>query len=199
MSTRPILARCSPCPPDRRKRFFATQKDACLPSVDACGNECAKPGHVLVDGNECLHPVRPYGGKTIENDGWVEGLLLNILGTSKRRDDTACGWQCGNRGGHWSDSFRTDGLLSGTALYRNQDPKCLPAQAAQQARAALSAEARKLVLHGVASKVEVEATYVGRGRTNAVIKIYGSSGAISSVGMTGSRVVNGWAWETNPQ
>lgn len=176
---------CSQTQNDRRKLFWVTQPDACG-DVQSCGTSCGKPGLKTIDTEQ---------GRTISTEEFVRGLAINILGTDGRKDATGCGFYPGNRGGYWADSFRTDNGQSGS-LFRfvksggriNDDINTM--------RAVIVRDLNKLVNpYGVAISVDVTLTYVGRGIAQLDAKIVGRDGKTTAVGMTGSRLVNGWVWK----
>lgn len=170
---------------DRRRVFWTTQPNACGAEPDCQGNECGKPGLVLRSQD---------GFSTFENSEWVRGLALNMLLTEGRKPDTACGYAPGNRGGHWSDSFRTDGQSCGTLL-RNLPLVGSLRESVRMVKAFAQMTMEKLVLLGVASRVEVDAEYVGGTSVDLRIVIYGQGLEVTTVGVIGSRLENGWVWK----
>lgn len=209
---RPSTPLCPPkrdtCAPEGRERriFWATQPDACAPQElcpDAYNTSlCGTPGLQLIEVCDevqmaqlgCHAPCQaPPIGRTIVTANWVEGLLLNILGTDMRRDDDECGHLPGRRGGHWTDSFRSDNLLSGTRL-RHISPNCSVVDMISQVQAAIDEAGAKLMQWGVARSVTVAVTYRGRNTLQADISIIGESGERLRVGLSGSRLANGYVW-----
>lgn len=167
----------------QRRRFWATQPDVCGTSVD-CGAECSVSGLSLISSG---------GGKTIVTSDWVRGLALNILLTDGRSPDKPCGYRPGSQGGHWSESFRTDGEKIGT-LVRKLPSAASVRESVALVRATLTAELQRLVTVGIAKSVTVDATYLGGNRMAATINIIAPDGTIVRVGMTGARNSNAWAW-----
>lgn len=201
MATRD-MSRCAPGPASRRRIFWATQPDACG-VVEECG-PCGVPGLSLVAPDGCAtmecNPAASSpcpgvpGPRSIDNTNYVRGLALNILLTDQRREDTECGHRPGERGGHWSDAYRRDGQLSGSRL-RNEVPcKGSVNEAVNLIRGYAQADLEKLVRAGVAVRVEVEARYAGNNVIDLDAKIFGMAGDLVTVGISGTRLANGWAW-----
>lgn len=172
----------------RRRIFWTTQPAACG-TYQACLSDCGSTG---------LLSRVPEGqdGRTFDTNDYVRGLALNILGTDGRRPDTACGYRPGARGGHWSDTFRDDGMNSGTTI------RDIPAQNSVQdslglIRVYLLQAMQKLVTYGVAQSVDVDVKYIGSNNFEATIKFSGNDGQTSRVGITGTRLENSWVWGKN--
>lgn len=176
---------CNQIQNDRRRKFWVTQPNACGID-DTCRGGCGKPG---------LSFISSGNGRTISNDQYVRGLALNILLTDGRKDPTTCGVHPGTRGGYWADSFRTDGRDSGS-LIRFIKPSGRIQDDMFRMRAVAERDLQKLVSpYGVASSVRVEANYLGRGVASLDVEIIGTSGETYNVGVTGSRLENGWVWK----
>jgi hypothetical protein len=63
-------------------------------------------------------------------------------------------------------------------------------------RAIAEKDLQKLVSpYGVARSVAVIASYLGRGVASLDVEIIGTSGETYNVGVTGSRLENGWVWK----
>lgn len=107
--------------------------------------------------------------------------------------DTACGYRPGARGGHWSDSFRKDGLTAGSLL-RTLGTFGRINDQVNLARAYAQADMQKLVTMKIAESVDVKATYGGGRSINLDITVYGRGGEITRVGLTGAPTGNEWRW-----
>lgn len=176
----------------RRRIFWTTQP--CRTAVDACGNECADYGIELEcpNGGNCVE-YAPGRGRTVKTTEWVRGLVLNILLTDGRRADTSCGWRPGTRGGHWSDSFRTQPGASGSSIrYLKSHGRI--ADAIAELLAFVKHDLHKLVTYGVASSVEVTAEYAGANVAKLAITVFGLNGEATKVGISGERKANAWVW-----
>lgn len=175
---------CNAGPQDRRRGFWTTQPNACGTVVDCAGDECGQSGLVL----------KSEGGfATFATGDYVRGLALNMLLTNGRKPDTPCGYTPGDRGGHWSDSFRRDGQSCGTLL------RTLPTvgslrDSVRMVKAFAQVTLERLVTMGVASRVEVEVEYIGGTSVNMRVTIYGQGSEVTTVGVTGERLDNGWVW-----
>ena len=180
------MVQCSGPVLGRRRIFWTTQPDACG-SETSCQASCGSSG---------LETYVPEGadGRTFRNNDWVRGLALNILLTDAQKDDTACGHRPGARGGHWSDSYRTDGQKAGTQLRYIPRQKSVQ-DSVQLIQAYMAASLNKLVAYGVAAMVTVTVKYIGRNTYNADIEIIGQNGQTSRVGIVGNRLENSWVWE----
>lgn len=190
----PSLARCSVAPAGRRRVFWATQPAVCgnteLCTNDVHGPNCGRPGL------EWIGAADPEGdGRTISTDNWIEGLILNILLTDAQREDALCGHLPGQRGGHWSDSFRTDGASAGSRV-RHISPTCSVAQMVALVEGAINDDLQRLVTWAVALAVAVRVTYRGNNVLWADIEVTGLAGDRIAVGLAGTRLTNAWAWTT---
>ena len=163
----------------RRRLFWATQPAACG-TVDVCGAECGRPG------------LSVEGGAVAFSD-YVRGLALNILMTDARKEDVTCGHRPGNRGGHWSDAYRGDGMGVGSRV-RDIPPQTSMADAVKLVQAYGQADLAKLVSYGVAQSVDVKAANVGGGIVALTADIIGTTGEAARVGVSAARVENQWAW-----
>lgn len=207
-------SRCVTPPTCERRVFWSTQIDAC-PPVEVCDQPCAVPGLRLVpvrdecaaDGLGCFDSTCPNDavdeiGTTIDTSNYVVGLALNILLTDARRDDTECGWLPGRRGGHWSETFIGGSAQTGSSArvgsrVRFHSGRGSIQEQVNEIEAYAQDDLAKLVTYGVASKVDVEAKYVGRGSVAVQATIYGSAGEVlGRVGVKGQRAANGWVWST---
>lgn len=169
---------------ERRRRFWVTQANACMAESDNC-DTCARPGLNLI--------CNDVGQVTINNSNYVVGLVLNILLTDARKPDNGCGYTPGTRGGFWADSFRTDGLGSGSKLRQISVNKTVR-EIVSLAKAYAQDDLKKLVAYGVAKSVNVEAEYKGSNRIALEITVNGEDGTVSKVGVLGERIKNSWVW-----
>lgn len=170
---------------ERRRTFWATQPDACGATYNYCQNiECGSPG---------LNINRTTEGNTIDTSNFVRGLVLNILMTNGKKEETECGLTPGNRGGHWSDSFT--GASSGSSL-RNIPKTYSIRETANLIRAHIQYDMQKLVNYGVAERVEVTAEYQGNNNFLVNISIYGNDKKITVIPVGGQRQNNMWVWNS---
>lgn len=170
---------------DRRRIFWTTQPDPCGTDRDCSGDQCGRPGLQLVAGN---------GGRSFANNDFVRGLILNILLTDGRREDTLCGYRPGSRGGHWSDSFREDGARAGSTLRLTDTTGLSYRDAAALLQTIAESDLQKLVTMGVATQVKVTVSYRGRGVLFMEVQVIGQSGDVTRVGVTGTQMRNAWVW-----
>jgi len=170
----------------RRRFFWTTQAQACGEYV-SCGHECSIPGLKYVDDDSTVE-----GGRTIENDEWLLGLILNILNT-RARTDTRCPSPAAIYG-HWSESYRDDGLYIGTRMWNAAEKKYIRvADSVKAIQAAIQSDMGKLIMTGVADKVEVEAQYSGRNGVTVVITATKAS-ARHTLNLSGTFVADSWVW-----
>ena len=174
----------------RRRTFWTTQVAACGEYV-ACGDECGIPG-LQFD-----QDVDVSVGRTFLTNDWVRSLLLNILNTNGRQPATACGVPPGTQGGHWSESYREDGLKTGSLLRDAlQRPVARVQEGVNLVRAQVQADVYKLVQLGVASRVDVTAEYAGSNKIDVTIVVYGPSSLTTNVvNLTADRLTNAWVWK----
>lgn len=178
---------CKPSTLDRRKNFWTTQ------SCDVfynCNDECGIFG-LVYDGDGGLDPSE--NPRSIKTNNWLSSLVVNILLTDGRQSETPCGFAPGRRGGHWSDSFRTDGLTSGS-LIRNPSAAKTVQEAALLLEAYAQVALQKLVTLGVALSVKATATYSGKNRIQLGVVITGPASAEERVGLTTTRLTNQRVW-----
>lgn len=168
---------------DRRRKFWVTQPDACGVNL-GCDTECGSPGLALVKTDQ---------GTTIDTSNYVRGIALNILLTDARKDPSTCGNAPGDSRGHWTDSFRSDGLTAGTKL-RYLTPQGSFRDSVNQAVAFATADMQKLVAYGIAKTVDVSADIVGGSRVRLNIVINGQLPDVTRVNVTGTRLANSWLW-----
>ncbi|MEY9493758.1 phage GP46 family protein [Bradyrhizobium elkanii] len=166
----------------RRRIFWTTRADACG-SYILCGNECSIPG-LEYENNEV--------GRTIKNDEWLRSLILNILNT-RARTDIRCPSPAAIYG-HWSESYRDDGLYIGSRLWNAAAKNYIRiADAVKAIQAAISADMAKLTVLGVADAVNVEATYRGRNQVEVIITATRTNDR-HVLNLSGSFVSGSWAW-----
>lgn len=200
------MSYCAEILADRRRPFWVTQPNACGDTPDDCGtDDCGIPGLSFDTGNcaniTCCCPpasVDPLctahtPQRTIAANNWLRGLILNILSTRGRLPNTDCGYPVGAQGGHWTDSFRTDGQQAGNLIYSVPAAKSIrDSMLAIAAR--VQADLNKLVTMKVVSTVLVTATYAGGRKAKLDISAIAPSGASVNVGLTGTRTNNSWIW-----
>lgn len=172
----------------RRKIFWTTQPDACG-VVTSCHSNCGSSG---------LRSYVPQGqkGRTFANNDFVRGLAINILLTDARKEDKPCGYKPGAIGGHWSDSYRTDGKRAGTNL-RDIPITYTIQESLRLIQAYMQTSLQKLVGYGVAQSVSVTVKYLGRNVFQADADIISADGEQTRVGVTGNRMENSWVWGSN--
>lgn len=170
----------------RRRAFWATQPNAC-PDVDGlCGVPCGRPGFEFIDTDE---------GRTIANTDWLRSLFLNMLMTDARVQNSLCGVNPAAVKGHWSDSYRSDGLQAGSRIRQIDFSKLGINESVSQVNAYLTADAQKLVRLGVAQDIKVTTTYLGSYRIGAEIVPYSALGApMGNVALLGQRTRTNWIW-----
>lgn len=198
---------CSPGTADRRKPFWTTQPAACGRSNNDCDSgECGHAGlafdaEACFSSCECCPPavldttcVPPQPPRTLRTDNWMRSLVINILSTRGRLPNTDCGYSPGVQGGHWSDTFRTDGQQAGNLIYSVPAARSINESIAQiTARA--QADLNKLVVMKVASAVSVAVTYKGGMQIALDIGVISAIGATTNVGLIGARSNNSWIWK----
>lgn len=170
----------------RRRIFWTTQQAACG-EYFLCGHECSIPGleYVEKDGE-------PDGLRTIKNDNWLLSLILNILNT-RARTDLRCPSPAAVYG-HWSESYRDDGLWIGTRLWNAADKTYIRVTDSVKAvQAAIQADMGKLVMLDLADNVTVEAFYRGR-NTVEVIVTATKMNARHVLNLSGTFVSDTWVW-----
>lgn len=165
-----------------RRLFWATQSHACGQD-QSCGETCSLAG---------LEYEEVEGGRTIKTTDWVRSLILNILNT-RARSDVPCPTPNAVFG-HWSESYRTDGLHIGTRVW-NAASKSYPriADSVIAIRAAIQADLSKLVAMGVVTSIDVAAEYIGKNQIAVEIVTTASTGR-SQINLSGAFVTGNWAW-----
>ena len=170
----------------RRRIFWTTQQAACG-EYFLCGHECSIPGleYIEKDGE-------PDGLRTIKNDNWLLSLILNILNT-RARTDLRCPSPAAVYG-HWSESYRDDGLWIGSRLWNAADKTYIRvADSVKAVQAAIQADMGKLTALGLADNVTVEAFYRGR-NTVEVIVTATKMNARHVLNLSGTFVSDTWIW-----
>ena len=166
----------------RRRIFWTTKVQACG-DYFLCGAECGIPGLQYEDSD---------AGRTIKNDEWMQSLILNILNT-RARTDLKCSSPAAVYG-HWSESYRDDGLYIGSTLWNAASKSYIrTADSVKAIQAAIRADMAKLMVLGLADSVEVEATYRGRNQVEVIIAAIKTSSR-HVLNLTGSFVTGTWVW-----
>lgn len=187
---------CSIDPVGRRRIFWSTQPDC--GSVEACpGQTCGVPGLKRDAVSDCATgaPVDAPCA-TISNAEWVRGLIINILATDARKDDTECGWRPGQRGGHWSEAYIPQGPKRIGSRIRQLPQRCAINEILNLVKAYALDDLSVLTLWGVASEIQVETRYVGNNSILLAITAIGRDAQVINVGMTATRTANAWIWGT---
>jgi phage gp46-like protein len=168
----------------QRRIFWTTRAQACG-SYNTCGVECAIPGLEYEKSSE-------PDGRTIKTDDWLQGLILNILNT-RARTDARCPTPAATYG-HWSESYRDDGLYIGSTLWNAAEKSYVrTADAVKMIGAAVRADMGKLIALGIAQSVEVEATYRGSNSVAVAVTVTTTTGR-SRINLAGSFVSETWVW-----
>lgn len=169
---------CFPNTTDTRHNLWTNHPGACG-AEDDC--DCGIPGLVM-------------DGASLSTEGWIVSTLLNMLMTSGKKPDSECGWNPAGRGGHWSESY----ITNGPAVVGSQIQNIGQKGRVEELRALLVAHVQQTVARlqsrGVASKVEVSGEYAGSGKFRLNISVFGTRSDPSKVGFTAERLENGWVW-----
>jgi hypothetical protein len=178
----------------RRRIFWTTRANACG-SYTMCGIECSLPG-LEYENVEGEHPDQGLPGegpyRTIKNDEWLQGLILNILNT-RARSDARCPTPAAVYG-HWSESYRDDGLYIGSTLWNAAEkPYVRTSDAVKAIGVAVRTDMGKLIALGIAESVEVEATYKGSNSVEVIVTVTTTTGR-SRINLSGSFVSETWVW-----
>lgn len=166
----------------RRRPFWASQPAACGEDADPCRQE-----------SECGRPGLKLEGSSFATGDWLRGLVINILHTDGKLPADRCGFTPGTQGGHWTESFRSDGQKVGT-LIRTIPPQTSIRDALLLIKARMLADLNRLIVMQIALKIEVETFYLGGNRVRVDVVIIGQSGEATKVGMLGDRLKNSWVW-----
>lgn len=192
------MATCTPTPEDRRRAFWTWKSDACGYAEDECGNECGIPGLAFNERpcdqgcrvQPCNH--RPHL-RSIRTDGYIASLILGTLLTRGRRPDNACGWRPGERLGHWSDTFRTDGNRTGSRLFNGPPRTMRTTETLAWFKAAITADLAFLTRDGLVTSLKVDVANAGGGIISLTISWTEPAGS-GVVGVLGGRVGQTWFW-----
>jgi hypothetical protein len=182
----------------RRRTFWTTRVDVCGDYV-LCGTVCTIPGLEYEDIEEPYVDPRIYppvgsevGYRTIKTDEWLQGLVLNILNT-RARNDIRCPAPSAVFG-HWSESYRDDGLYIGSTMWNAAEKSYIRTSDGVKAiGVAIRADMGKLIALGLADTVEVEATYVGSASVTVKITIT-KQASRSVINLSGRFVAETWVW-----
>ena len=179
----------------QRRIFWTTRAEACG-DYTMCGVVCSIPGLVYEDKDDLYPDQGPVpasrGFRTINNDQWLTGLILNILNT-RARNDVRCPTPAAVYG-HWSESYRDDGLYIGSTMWNAAEKSYIrTADAVRAIERAITADMGKLIALGIASAVDVEATYRGSNSVAVVIVVTTVTGR-STINLSGSFVSETWVW-----
>lgn len=167
----------------RRRPFWTTYPDACG-DYTLCGSTCSIPGLKYED---------VEGGRTIRTDDWLRSLILNILNT-RARTDLRCPSPAAVYG-HWSESYRGDGLYIGSKLWNAASKSYVRIASEEKAvEAAVNSDMHKLVALGIAVKVDVEAKYAGASKISVTV-IAMTQESKHVLNLSGTSQAGHWAWQ----
>jgi hypothetical protein len=153
-----------------------------------CGEECSIPGLQYVDKPTTDLPE----GRTIANDDWIRSLILNILGT-RARSDLKCPTPAGTYG-HWSESYRDDGLYIGTRVYNMAEKSYIRILDGVKAiGSAIRSDVGKLIIMGIADDVDVDVVYRGRSRVDVTVTVTVRS-VRRTLNLAGTYSSDTWVW-----
>jgi len=165
-----------------RRRVFWTTLDSCG-RYGLCDAECSIPG---------LQYVNTPEGRTIANDDWIRSLVLNILNT-RARSDLKCPTPAGTYG-HWSESYRDDGLYIGTRVYNAAEKSYARILDGVKAiGAAIRSDVGKLIILGIADDIDVDVVYRGRSQVDVTITVIARS-VRRTVNLSGIYSSDTWIW-----
>lgn len=181
----------------RRKQFWSTQQ---CDAVEVCGRECGIFGikfSTVLCGDGCdntsIDGCSTPTSKSISTENWVKGLIINILMTDGARPNSPCGWPAGNRGGHWSSSYRKDSGSSGTNIRA-----ILAGRTTSANVLALQVEAQKiadkLVSYGVVNSAKATVKYLSGMVYSLAFEYVTKGDEIKNVGFSGTRSGNSFVW-----
>ena len=178
-----------------RRIFWATQPSACG-TYNMCGVDCSIPGLVYVNADPNRSPdnslPEDLPTRSIETDGWLQGLILNILNT-RARSDAPCPTPASVYG-HWSESYRDDDLYIGSTMWNAAEkPHVRIADSVRAINNAVRADMGKLIAQGLAKTVEVETNYLGNNSVAVVVTVFTATGS-SKINLSGSFVSETWVW-----
>jgi phage gp46-like protein len=131
--------------------------------------------------------------RTINTDQWLRGLIINILHT-RARTDLKCPAPSAIYG-HWSESYRNDGLYIGSRLWNAAaKPYRSVVDAIRSIEAAIKSDMSKLVVLGLADEVEVEAR--DRNHNSAIVTITVITSQKRHVlNLSGNFAAGEWMWQ----
>lgn len=174
----------------RQRSFWTTRMEVCG-NYNLCGVNCSLPGLEYEDREEPGVSAED-AGRTIKTDDRLMSLILNILNT-RARTDVRCPSPAAVFG-HWSESYRGDGMHIGTRLWNAAD-KSYPRinDAVKAIQAAITADMAKLVALEIADTVDVNVTYRKADRVDVVIVARTSAGR-SEINLSGTFVTKSWVW-----
>lgn len=139
-------------------------------------------------------PETPGPPRTILNTNWLNSLVLNILNT-RARNDIACPTPAAVYG-HWSESYRDDGIYIGSRFWNAAEKSYARVNdAARAIEVMIEADMHKLIQMKLASNVKVDARYIGSGQVGVEITITSAAGVDTTIKLTGALVVGGWEWQ----
>lgn len=177
-----MTVNCNFASDNRRRLFWATQMDACG-SEPGCGSSvCGCPGLTFKSEGQ------------LETNGWISGLIINMLMTDGLVEETGCGVRPRAVGGHWSESYIESGPATIGTLMRSVKPVGRIQDNVNTITAYALATVQRLVARGIANTVEVEGTYAGDGVMHLDILVYGTSDGDTRVRLSGARLKNTWIW-----
>lgn len=166
----------------RRRLFWAHAP--CKSTPVGCGLSCSTFG-VQLDN----------GGPKMDHDTWIRGLATNMLLTDGVVPASQCGVKPGQRGGHWSDSYRSSEYAgSSGSMLRTLGSFARVGDAKRLIQTYAEMDLQKLVQYGIATSVKVTVEYVGGNVFKLDCQIFGKNGEATNVSLTGSRPANSWVW-----
>jgi hypothetical protein len=183
----------------RRRMFWTTHQEACG-TYELCGHVCAIPGLVYEDIDAPYVDPRiypPTGSseadfRTIKTDEWLLGLILNILNT-RARNDVGCPTPAAVFG-HWSESYRDDGLYIGSLMWNAAEKSYIRiADAVKALVTAVKSDMGKLVAMELAQSVDVEGEYLGDNSVGITVLAHTVTG-LRRLNLSGAFVSETWVW-----
>jgi phage gp46-like protein len=137
-------------------------------------------------------PPGTRGFRTINTTEWLLSLILNILNTRSRTDI-----KCPNPAamyGHWSETYREDGLYIGSTMWNAAEKSYVRVNEAVKAiTAAVQADMGKLLVTGVADSVQVTGKYHGHNAVDIMIEATKNQSNYV-LNLTGSMAEGTWVW-----
>ena len=173
----------------RRRIFWTTQPRGCGDYTACDGDNCTLPGLQYV---ESTNPQQPTE-RTIRNDNWLTGLVLNIINT-RARTDSKCPSPVAMYG-HWSESYRDDGVYVGATLWNVIEKSYARVKDAVHAiETAIQADVSKLISLKLVNNVNVDAQYQGRNSVAISITLI-TMQSKHVINLSGSFAAGEWVWE----